>query len=109
MLNLEEIEISMNHFIRTMQCMQKLVSVEGSSIQKQRQYINDIMKAGGVNTLEWNAAHMKLEELQSQQALESFTSDVLESIFSSIEVVPEDFIVRQEHCHEEHTIALLLN
>ncbi len=67
-LHLEEIEISLSWFARTVQCMARLASAQGdksaASIEEQERYVLNLVKDGNVDTLEWNAAHVKLEEIR---------------------------------------------
>ena len=69
----------------------------------------DLIEAGNVNTLEWNAAHVKLEEMQSQEALEDWALDVLDKVKDIETVSSNDLFVRDEPCPIEYTTELILN
>jgi len=114
LLRLEELEISISWFIRTVQCMKKLTTYPHgknsiTSVSDQENYIMDLVKDGNINTLEWNAAHVKLEEMQSQEAMEDWAMDVLDRVKDIESVSADDYFVREEPCPEEYTRELILN
>lgn len=110
-LLLEELEISLSWFARTLQCIVRLTSLQSDkskdSVAEQEQYILSLVASGNVNTLEWNAAHVRLEEMQSQGVLKSWASGVLDKVRDIEGIVPNDMSVREDPCPEEYTEELI--
>lgn len=101
-LRLEELQVSMPWMIRTIHCMRKLASAQmekyESSVENQKRYIMTLAESGNINSLEWNAAHMKLSEMQSQAALVNWAQDALESVAEMDPVSSDELFFRDEPC-----------
>mmetsp|Transcript_24444 Transcript_24444/g.36449 ORF Transcript_24444/g.36449 Transcript_24444/m.36449 type:complete len:329 (+) Transcript_24444:1-987(+) len=111
LLKLEWAEINIAWMIRTLHCMHTLASVQkqryGTSVASQEKQILEMRENNSrVDSFEWNAAHLKLGEMQSQEVIENFTLLFLESM--EMDDNSEDFFVRNEPCPWEYSKELLL-
>ena len=99
-LKLEELESNMPWMLRTIHCMKDLASTQlqkySSTVEDQANFIlNLVDNKRSINTLEWNAAHVQLEEMQSNQALLDWAHGALGSLNEEVEL-----FVRDEPCPE---------
>ena len=101
-LKMEELQVSMQWTARKIHCMRKLASDRlhkyGASVEDQERHILTLAQAGKANTLEWNAAHVKLEEMQSQEAFENWASEALHSVSHLENMSKDESFVRDEPC-----------
>ncbi len=113
MLKLEGLEVSMAWMVRTVHCMKKLASLQSQkytpSLDTQEQYIMSLVENGNFNTLEWHAAHVKLEEMQAQEALENWAINALDSVADMEDVSLDELHVRDEPCPSKFNRELTLN
>eukprot|EP00986_Skeletonema_menzelii_P012745 scaffold7197_cov88-Skeletonema_menzelii.AAC.8 len=83
-LQLEELQVSPTWMIRTIHCMRMMASAQkdiyDTTIESKTREIMALASEGKSNTLEFNAAHVMLGEMQSQEALETWALDVLQSV-----------------------------
>lgn len=110
MLKLEELEVSFGWMGRTIHCIKSLAMAQTQKYTltsvDQESYIMSLVEAGNINTLEWNAAHVKLEEMQSQEALENFATGFFNSI-AEMEGTSNEFYTRDKPCPLEYTTELI--
>ena len=111
-LRLEELAISQNWMIRSVHCMKSLATAQMQKFTKSAKELEDhimsMTENGNVtNTLEWNAAHVRLEEMQSQEALETWALSFWDSV-SQMETESDDLFIRDEPCPEKHTAELIV-
>ena len=101
-LRLEELQVSPAWMIRTIHCMRMMASAQkdmyDTTIESKAREIMTLAHDGKSNTLEFNAAHVTLGEMQSQEALETWAFDVLQSVASMDGLSPHDLYVRSEPC-----------
>jgi len=101
-LQLEELQVSPGWMIRTIHCMRMAASAQkdmyGKTIESKMREIMILARDGKANTLEFNAAHVMLGEMQSQEALETWALDVLQSVSGMEGLSPQDLYVRSEPC-----------
>ena len=101
-LQLEELQVSPAWMIRTIHCMRMMASAQkemyGTTIASKTRDIMELARDGKSNTLEFNAAHVTLGEMQSQEALETWALDVLLSVSGMEGLSPDDLDVRSEPC-----------
>jgi hypothetical protein len=107
-LRLEELEVPIDWMIRTIHCMRTLASTQlrkyKMSVEDQENHVMTLAENGTWNTLEWYVAHMKLEEMQSLEAISNWALGALE-IVADIEGVSLD--VRSEPCPERYSLELI--
>jgi hypothetical protein len=98
-LQLEELQVSPTWMIRTIHCMRMMASVQkdmyDTTIESKTREIMTLARDGKSNTLEFNAAHVTLGEMQSLEALEMWALDVLQSVS---DLSPQELYVRSEPC-----------
>lgn len=101
-LRLEELQVSPAWMIRTIHCMRTMASTQkamyATTIERKTREIMELARDGKSNTLEFNAAHIMLGEIQSQEALETWAWDVLQSVSGMEGLSPQDLYVRSEPC-----------
>ena len=108
-LKLEELEVSIDWMIRTVHCMKGLAQEQVKkyhpwSVAKQEEYVMSLVESGSViNSLEWNAAHVKLMEMQSQEALAIWA----QYFFDSIVEMGASQRFRVKPCPVQHMSALI--
>ena len=74
------------------------------SVAKQEEYVMSLVESGSViNSLEWNAAHVKLMEMQSQEALAIWA----QYFFDSIVEMGASQRFRVKPCPVQHMSALI--
>lgn len=102
-LKLEDSEVSPAWMVRTIHCLLVMANRQKQMydpIDNKIQEITTLIQAGRTNTLEFNSAQVVAGEVQSQETLESWALDVLQSVYqSNVEGVSPDInIVRSEPC-----------
>jgi len=101
-LQLEELQVSPAWMIRTIHCMRMMASAQkemyGTTVESKTREIMSLARDGKSNTLEFNAAHVTLGEMQSQEALETWALDVLLSVSGMEGLSSEELSVRSEPC-----------
>jgi hypothetical protein len=109
-LRLEELEVSIDWMARTIHCMRTLALTElhkyGLAVHAQESRVFALAKQGSWNTLEWFLAHMKLEEMQSLEAMANWADGALDSV-ASLEGVSMDEVVRSEPCPNTYSLELI--
>ena len=107
-LKLEDLEVSPAWMVRTIHCLLLMANRQKQMydpIDNKIQEITTLIQAGKTNTLEFNSAQVVAGEVQSQEALESWALDVLQSVYqSNVEgVSPDENIVRSEPCRHSQS------
>ena len=107
-LKLEDLEVSPAWMVRTIHCLLVMANRQKQMydpIDNKIQEIMTLIQAGKTNTLEFNSAQVVAGEVQSQEALESWALDVLQSVYqSNVEgVSPDENIVRSEPCRHSQS------
>lgn len=101
-LQLEELQVSPAWMVRTIHCMRMMTSAQkdmyDTTIESKTREIIELARGGKSNTLEFNAAHVMLGEMQSQEALETWALDVLQSVTGMEGLSPQNLYVRSEPC-----------
>eukprot|EP00985_Skeletonema_marinoi_P024092 scaffold16518_cov139-Skeletonema_marinoi.AAC.8 len=101
-LQLEELQVSPAWMIRTIHCLRMMASAQKdmytTTIESKTREIMTLARDGKSNTLEFNAAHVMLGEMQSLEALETWALDVLQSVSGMEGLSPQELYVRSEPC-----------
>lgn len=109
-LRLEGLDVSIEWMTRTIHCMRTLASTELQkyelSVADQESRVYALAKKGSWNTLEWFLAHMKLEEMQSLEAMANWAQGALDSV-TTIQGVSLDEVVRSEPCPKTYSLELI--
>ena len=108
-LRLEELEVPIGWMARTIHCMWTLASAQLKkytlSAADQENHVMTLAGKAGWNTLEWHVAHMKLEEMQSLEAIANWAHRALDSV-ADIEGVSLAVPIRSEPCPASYSFEL---
>lgn len=101
-LQLEKLQVSPAWMMRTIHCMKMMASAQkemyGTTIESKTREIMSLARDGNSNSLEFQAAHVTLGEIQSQEALETWALDVLQSVSGMEGLSSDELDVRSEPC-----------